>query len=218
MRSGVIEIVVADPCEVARIGTRVLLESASGLRVLAEAADEAAALRALEHYQPRVLVMAAALHAENPTLLARLRRASPNTARLVTLPDAASERPSALEREADGYVSSCASARELQEAVAAVARGRIYTNVATSDSDAPLAPHDLSLRELEVLRLMAEGHTQREIAEQMQLSVRSVELHRARVSERLGLETRAELVHYALRTGLLRSRLDVRIAKPSITP
>ena len=118
----------------------------------------------------------------------------------------------ALRAGAVGYVLKEAADSELVEAVRRAAVGETYLNprlgaalaTAPAASDGP--PDDLTEREAEVLRLVGLGHTNAEIAGQLYLSVRTVESHRARIGQKLGLSTRAELVRYALDHGLLEDR------------
>jgi two-component system, NarL family, response regulator NreC len=117
----------------------------------------------------------------------------------------------ALRAGALGYVLKEAADAELVEAVRRAADGETYLNpslgvkLATMPERPAGPPDDLSERELEVLRLIALGHTNAEIGEQLFLSVRTVETHRAHVQQKLGRSTRAELVRYALDHGLLDS-------------
>ena len=115
----------------------------------------------------------------------------------------------ALRAGALGYVLKDAADGELVDAVRRVAEGGTYLNpalgarLATTPERPSGPPGDLSGREAQVLRLIALGHTNAEIAEQLFLSVRTVETHRAHIQQKLGRSTRAELVRYALDNGLL---------------
>jgi len=115
----------------------------------------------------------------------------------------------ALRAGALGYVLKDAADGELVDAVRRVAEGGTYLNpalgsrLATTPEQPSGPPGALSGREAQVLRLIALGHTNAEIAEQLFLSVRTVETHRAHIQQKLGRSTRAELVRYALDNGLL---------------
>jgi two-component system response regulator NreC len=115
----------------------------------------------------------------------------------------------ALRAGARGYVLKQAAGTELVQAIRAAAGGGTWLNpeLGARMAAAPPAPAgppgDLTDREVEVLRLIALGHTNNEIAEQLYLSVRTVETHRAHIQQKLGLSTRAELVHYALENDLI---------------
>ena len=113
----------------------------------------------------------------------------------------------ALEDGARGYLFKDAAHLELIEAVRHAAEGREYLPAAVAAGPqggrARRSGAVLSPRETEVLRLMALGHTNREIAEQLSLSVRTVETHRAHIQQKLGLDSRPELTRYALENGLI---------------
>ena len=113
----------------------------------------------------------------------------------------------ALSAGAIGYVLKEAADDELVEAVRRAARGETYLNprlgARLAAEPTVGAPDDLSEREVDVLRLIALGHTNAEIAEQLYLSVRTVETHRAHIQQKLRLTSRAELVRYALERGLV---------------
>jgi two-component system, NarL family, response regulator NreC len=115
----------------------------------------------------------------------------------------------ALRAGARGYVLTHAAGAELVQAIRAAAGGGTWLNpalgarmAATPESPAG-ALAELSDRELEVLRLIALGHTNNEIAEQLYLSVRTVESHRAHIQQKLAMTTRSELVRYAIDRGLI---------------
>jgi two-component system response regulator NreC len=123
----------------------------------------------------------------------------------------------AIEAGAAGYITKSAADTELLTAIRAVHSGRTYIDVALANGEAASARkasgaealaagahRHLSAREREVLEMVAKGHTNREIADRMGLSIKTVETYRARLLEKLGLETRAELVRYAMAAGLLR--------------
>jgi two-component system response regulator NreC len=113
----------------------------------------------------------------------------------------------ALSAGAIGYVLKEAADDELMEAMRRAAAGESYLNprlgAQLASEPPPGLPHDLSQRELDVLRLIALGHTNAEIAEQLFLSVRTIETHRAHIQHKLSLTSRAELVGYALQHGLI---------------
>jgi two-component system response regulator NreC len=113
----------------------------------------------------------------------------------------------ALSAGAIGYVLKEAADDELVEAVRRAAHNESYLNprlgARLASEPAPGPPDDLSEREVDVLRLIALGHTNAEIAERLFLSVRTVETHRAHIQQKLSLSSRAELVAYALKRGLI---------------
>jgi two-component system, NarL family, response regulator NreC len=197
-------IVIADDHALVRSALRVLLDSEPDLDVVAEAGDvESAAARLREHH-PRVLLLDLNMPGV-PSLKAmpEFRREFPNTAIVIlTMQNDPSFAREALRVGATGYVLKEAADTELVDAIHTAAEGRRYLNAqleARLASDAR-APHtrELSEREVEVLRLIALGHTNTEIAAQLGLSVRTVESHRAHIQSKLGLTTRAQLVRHAL--------------------
>ena len=137
-----------------------------------------------------------------------IRQSSPATQIVIlTMQEEPAFARQALTAGAIGYVLKEAADEELVEAVRRAARGEQYLNprlgARLASEPAPGAPDDLSEREVDVLRLIALGHTNAEIAEQLYLSVRTVETHRAHIQQKLRLSSRAELVRYALERGLV---------------
>jgi two-component system response regulator NreC len=202
-----ISIVVADDHHVVRAGLRLLLEREEDLHVVGEAADADEALRRVLGYKPTVLVLDLNMPGDTTSLdaIALVPERSPGTAVIVlTMQSDPAFARRALRAGANGYVVKDAADTELVDAVRRVAAGETYlaprlgAALATAE-EAPTGPPDnLSPRELEVLRLVALGHTNAEIGAQLYLSVRTVESHRAHIHEKLRLSSRAELVRYAL--------------------
>jgi len=206
-----ITVVLADDHGVVRSGLRLLLDQA-GMEVLAEAADAESALRTVLGYKPRVLVLDLNMPGQPSSLEAipRVGEASPGTRVVVlTMQEDPRFAREALRAGALGYVLKEAADEELVEAVRRAAAGETYLNpklgaaLATAAPEPSGPPDGLSEREVEILRLVALGHTNAEIADQLYLSVRTVESHRARIGQKLLLSTRAELVRYALDHRLL---------------
>jgi two-component system response regulator NreC len=207
-----IRIVLADDHRVVRTGLTLLLEAEAGVEVVAEAGDVDATLRAVLGHKPDVLVLDLNMPGTQTSLeaLPLVRERSAQTATVVlTMQEDPEFARRALRAGALGYVLKEAADTELVEAVRRAAAGETYLNpslgarLATMPEPSSGPPDDLSERELEVLRLIALGHTNAEIGEQLFLSVRTVETHRAHVQQKLGRSTRAELVRYALDHGLL---------------
>jgi two-component system, NarL family, response regulator NreC len=206
-----ITIVLADDHEVVRSGLRMLLDAEQGIEVVAEAGDVESAARYVLGHKPRVLVLDLNM-AEGSSLPAipGMLESSPDTAIVVlTMQNDPAFAREALRAGARGYVLKHAAGTELLEAIRTTARGGTYLNpelgarVATEPAG---PPGDLTERELDVLRLIALGHTNNEIAERLYLSVRTVETHRAHIQQKLGASTRAELVRYALDNRLVEGR------------
>ena len=209
--AGTITIVLADDHEVVRAGLRMLLEAEPDFAVVSEAGDVALTERRVAAHRPRVLVLDVNMpDGSSLPAIPRLRAASPST-RIVILtmqndPELARE---ALRSGATGFVLKESAKEELIRAVRLAAEGRTYLNPelgAKLATEAPVpagTPDDLSAREIEVLRLIALGHTNGEIASQLFLSVRTVESHRAHIQQKTQQSSRAELVAYARDNGLL---------------
>lgn len=207
--TAIIRIVLADDHTVVRSGLQLLLDKEPDFEVVAQAGDIDSARRYVRGHHPQVLVldlnMAGELSIESIPLI---REESPGTQIVVltmqTEPAFARE---ALAAGALGYVLKDAAEHELVEAVRNAAAGESYLNPRLGAKIAaeppPGPPDDLSAREVEVLTLIARGFTNTEIAEQLYLSVRTVETHRAHIQQKLRLSTRSELVGYAFERGLI---------------
>jgi two-component system response regulator NreC len=201
-------IVLADDHTVVRTALRMLLEAEPEFEVVAEAGDAPNAVRYVRGHKPTVLILDLNMPGQ-PSLEAipDIKEASPET-RVVVLTMQAETAfvRQALQAGVAGYVLKEAADAELVEAVRSAAAGNTYVQPALG---ARLAAEpegdgdDLSERETEILRKIALGFTNAEIAEQLFLSVRTVESHRAHIQQKLGLTTRSELVRYALDHGLV---------------
>jgi two-component system response regulator NreC len=209
---GTITIVVADDHHVVRSGLRLLLEVEDGFEVVAEAADAETALRTVLGYKPSVLVLDLNMPGDMTSLdaIPEVGDRSPDTAVVVlTMQEDPSFARAALQAGARGYVLKDSANAELVEAVRRAAAGETYLAprlgaLLAATPAAPSGPPDnLTPRELEVLRLIALGHTNSEVGKQLYLSIRTVESHRAHIQQKLRRTTRAELVRYALDHDLL---------------
>ncbi|MGZ6640929.1 MAG: response regulator [Solirubrobacteraceae bacterium] len=202
-------IVLADDHAVVRAGLRLLLDRAEGFEVLAEASDADSAVRSVLGHKPDVLVLDLNMPGELTSLEAipRIAEVSAKTRVVVlTMQEDPEFARHALRAGAVGDVLEEAADDELVEAVRRAAEGATYLNprLGAALAAAPEGPPgDLTERELDVLRRIGLGHTNVEIAEQLFLSVRTVETHRAHIQQKLRRSTRSELVRYALDHGLL---------------
>ena len=209
--SAPITIVLADDHKVVRSGLRMLLESEGRFEVLAESGDVAGTVDAVRRTRPRVLVLDLNMGGESSLdFIPQLRTEVPETQIVVlTMQDNPAFARAALRAGAVGYVLKDAADAELMSAVELAAEGRTYLNpelgakLASEPAEAETRPDNLSPREIEVLKLIALGHTNGEIASSLFLSVRTVESHRAHIQQKIRLTTRAELVAYARDHGLL---------------
>jgi len=205
---GVTTIVIADDHTVVRRALRLLLEEEQGFKVVAEAEDAESAVRYVRGHKPTVLILDLNMPGQ-PSLEAipEIRAASPETRIVVlTMQKEPGFARQALQLGVLGYVLKEAADDELVQAVRNAAAGETYLQPALGARLAaePESPkRDLSERETDVLRLIALGHTNAEIAEMLFISVRTVETHRAHIQQKLGVSTRAELVHSALSRGLV---------------
>jgi two-component system, NarL family, response regulator NreC len=209
---GPITIVLADDHAVVRSGLRMVLERAGGFEVVSEAGDADGALRTVLGHKPRILVLDLNMPGELTSLdaIPRVQKVSPTTRVVVlTMQEDPEFARRALRAGAAGYVLKEAADDELVDAVRRVAEGGTYLNprlgalLAAAPPEPSGPPDDLTEREVEVLRLIALGHTNAEIAGDLFLSVRTVESHRAHIQQKLGRSTRAELVRYALDHGFV---------------
>jgi two-component system, NarL family, response regulator NreC len=204
-----IRIVLADDHAVVRSGLRMLLDSESDFEVVAEASDVESTRRYVRGHHPKVLVLDLNMPGGSSLeAIPTLREESPGTQIVVlTMQREPAFAREALRAGALGYVLKEAADDELVQAVRRAAAGESYLNpklgARIASEPPPGPPDDLSEREVEVLRLIALGHTNAEIGEQLYLSVRTVETHRAHIQQKLRLSTRAELVGYALERGLI---------------
>ena len=208
-----ITVLVADDHPVIRFAITTKLGQEAGLTVVAEAGDLPATFTALTEHRPKVLLLD--LHLPDPVLpvLPSLLEAAPGTAILVLTADADPARArEALAAGAAGYELKDRPLGELVHAIRTVAAGgrHLRPDFAMQLIETPREPDlpgGLSAREVDVLKLLAEGHTNREVAERLYLSVRTVESHRARIQLKLNRSSRAELVAYAEQHGLSRVRI-----------
>jgi two-component system, NarL family, response regulator NreC len=203
-----IRIVLADDHAVVRSGLRLLLDSEDGLEVVAEAGEIDTTARMVRAHRPAVLVLD--LNMPGGESLPAIPGLAEQTAVVVlTMQNDPAFARRALQSGAKGYVLKEAADAELVQAVRAAAEGRTYLNpelgarLAAAPPEPAGPPDDLTERELEILRLIALGHTNAEIGEQLFLSVRTVESHRSHIQQKVGRTTRAELVRYALDHKLL---------------
>jgi two-component system response regulator NreC len=203
-----IRIVLADDHAVVRSALRMLLDAEPDLEVVAEAGDIDSTVRYLRGHCPDVLILDLNMPG-GPSLkaLPAMLEASPETNIVVlTMQSEPVFAREAMQAGVRGYILKEAADSELVQAVRLAADGRTYLQPElgaqiAAEPDGP--PDDLSDREVEILRLIALGHTNAEIAEQLYLSVRTVESHRSHIQQKLRKSKRSELVRYALERGLL---------------
>lgn len=213
-----IHVVIADDHEVVRAGFRMLLEADPDVRVVGEAADGQQAYDLVLRERPEVLLMDISMPPGQSGLIAceRITGAFPSTRVLIVTMFAEPEYLYfTLRSGAAGYLLKNSSAAELRSAVHAVAEGGTYLHPKMAGEltrrlaqegeggSGDASYRQLTTRELEVLQLLARGFTNKEISEQVYLSVKTVEAYRSRIYAKLGFSSRADLVAYAIRHKLL---------------
>jgi len=211
-----IRLLIADDHAVVRSGLKALLSAQSDFEVIAEADSSTSAVEATKRHTPDVVILDLSMPGGGGmSIIERLRAESPKSRVLVlTMHHDHALLRVALARGVAGFVTKSAADTDLIEAVRAVHAGRSYIQIPTSDGElgdvglqrpAPEGPplSVLSAREQEVLGSIAHGYGNKEIAEKLGLSVKTVETYRARLNEKLGFKGRAELVRYAIEWGLL---------------
>jgi DNA-binding NarL/FixJ family response regulator len=214
-----IRIVVADDHAILRAGLRSMLSVQSDMEVVAEAVDGEDALAKVVETIPDILLLDLSMpKVGGLAIIPKVRARCPDTRVLVlTMHDDQAYLRSVLEAGGSGYIVKRAADTELLAAIRAVSQGRSYVDISLGSaglqrvfskesSQNPDAPQldALSDRERQVLELVAMGHTHKEVAKTLSVSVKTVETYRLRLSEKLGLRSRAELVRYAMSLGLLR--------------
>jgi two-component system response regulator NreC len=204
-----LDVVLADDHDLIRHSLRVVLEGEEDIDVVAETGDLASTLREVSAHQPQVLVLDLRLPGASSTeTIGTLLARAPNTQIVVlTMSDSPVFAQHAFTCGAHGFVLKEHADSELPQAIRAVACHQEYVSPRVAARlhalRRSLADDRLTPRQLDVLRLVALGHTSVEIAAKLKLSARTVESYRAQIHRKLGLTTRAELVHVAVARGLL---------------
>ena len=214
-----IRVLIADDHAVLRAGLKLLIGNQSDMEVVGEAANSAETVRRAEATAPHVVLLDLTMPGGRFTqTIERLVQVVPDSRVLVlTMHDDPAYLRAALQAGAAGYVVKKAADVELLTAIRAVHNGRTFVDLTRPDEVAPDhggrslprnspaagAPRPLSERESAVLRLLAQGHTNQEAADHLAVSVKTIETHRKRLSDKLGLKSRAQLFRFAVEVGLL---------------
>lgn len=211
-----ITILIVDDHAMVRKGLRLLLEAVPEFEVVGEAGSMREAIEAVGRLRPQIVTLDLSMPGRSGVAsVERLRAAAPETRIIVlTMHDDPAYVRSAIAMGAAGFVHKSAADTELTSAIRAVARGRVFIDVGDAATlESILAPHDaaparaptdrLSEREREVLRQVALGYTNQRIADEVGLSVKTIESYRARLMRKLGLKDRSDLVRLAIEMGLV---------------
>jgi DNA-binding NarL/FixJ family response regulator len=215
MSTPTVRLLLVDDHEVVRRGLAALLEGNDEWEIVGEAGDGRSAVKLAEETRPDVIVMDVAMPELNGFEATRqILKAAPKTEVLIlTLHDGEQLVRDVIEAGARGYVLKSDAGRELVAAVSSLARhqpyftsaiaARVYEESRRKPARGRPAASGLTRREREVLQLLAEGCNNREVADRLGLSVKTIETHRARVMRKVGVGSLAELVRYALREGIV---------------
>ena len=209
-----IKILIADDHEVVRRGVRALLETRPDFAVIAEAGDGQEAYEKILELRPDVTIMDISMPEMNGIEAIRRVACSGVATEILALTMHSSETLARelLEAGARGYVLKSDAARDLVSAVDSLGQHRPFLTAATSNivieefrrgNSGNQERQKLSAREVETLRLLSEGKSNKEIAQLLFLSVRTVETHRANIMSKLNLHSIGELVHYAIRNNII---------------
>ncbi|MEA2403595.1 MAG: hypothetical protein QOE08_242 [Thermoleophilaceae bacterium] len=208
-----LHVLIADDHGIVRSGVRMLIDRQEGMRVVAEAEDGVDAVEQAQRERPDVAVLDVAMPRMTGLQAAReIKAHCPETSvLLLSMHDDERYLYDALKAGASGYVLKRQADAELIEAIRSVAAGRPFLSSVAEGAlvrewleHGDQAPRDpLTPRELDVVKLIAEAYTNRQIAETLKVSEKTVESHRANVLSKLGMRDRVELVRYAIRRGLI---------------
>ncbi|HLR06958.1 MAG TPA: response regulator transcription factor [Pyrinomonadaceae bacterium] len=207
-----IRVLLADHHALIRGGIRALLEKLPELEILAEASDGPEALRLIRQHRPDVALIESAMSGLSGFEVTALVKKECPGVHVLVLSTYADEEclRQALDCGADGYLTMTASAAELELAIKTVANGQTYISSSATKllEDFIRGSHEtlkgLTPRQREVLKLIAEGKSTKEIALALNISVKTVETHRMLLTDRLDIHHTAGLVRYAIKAGLIR--------------
>lgn len=212
-----VRVLIADDHALFREGVRMILEGTGEVEVVAEASNGEEALKKVEELRPDIAILDIAMPKMNGLQAAKeIGRRMPETKVLVLTMHATDEHFfEALQAGASGYILKEGASADLRAAIQAIQRGQVFIYpsltrrlvedyLSRADGEEHSSYASLTKREQEILQLIAQGHTNQEIADKLVLSVSTVQTHRGHIMEKLNLHSRAQLLQYAVRLGLLR--------------
>jgi len=212
---GSIRVFLVDDHAMVRSGLALLIHSQDDMQVVGEAEEAETAVRLVEEHQPDIVVLDLSMPGGGGLkAIDQLREVSPQSRILVlTMHDDYAYMRAAMAAGTAGYVVKTAADRELISAIRTLSQGRTYISLSFTEGDLesgrdlPVPGNagtvELSKRERQVLEFVAYGYTSQQIADHLGLSVKTVDGYRARISEKLDLRNRADLVRFALENGVL---------------
>jgi two-component system response regulator NreC len=211
-----IRLLLVDDHQVVRAGLRMLFQAEEDMEIVGEAGSGQEALKAVSELKPDVVLMDVVMsRMSGIEATRRIKEAHPSTAVLaLTMHEDEQYFFEMLQAGASGYVPKRAAPDDLASAIRVVSQGNVFLYptlakllvkdfVQRAESNLPSIAEELTPREREVLTYIAEGHTNREIAEQLVISVKTVDRHRENIMRKLNLHNRVELVKYAIEKGLI---------------
>jgi two-component system, NarL family, response regulator NreC len=208
-------VLIADDHAVLRAGLKLLINGQSDMEVVGEAADGPETVHRAQAATPHVVLFDLSMPGPRftQTIEQLMRVASSCRVLVLTMHDDPAFLQAALLAGASGYIVKKAADVELLTAIRAVYQGRSFVNLTRPGEPARgqqigrvSRPKPLSRREAEVLRLLAQGYTNQQAADQLAVSVKTIETHRSRLSGKLGLKSRAQLFRFAVEVGLLQDK------------
>lgn len=214
-QAATLRVFLADDHPIVLAGIRALVDGDSGLEVVGQAADGRTALRLACELKPDIAILDISMPGLNGVKVTELLRAACPDCKILalTVHEDRGYLRQLLELGIAGYMLKRSAAEELVRAIWAVAKGGLYLDPAVAGKAMGWTPPraarpgsegaDLSEREIEVLRLTASGHSNKSMAGELRIGVKTVETYKARAMEKLGFETRVELVRYAVSKGWL---------------
>lgn len=210
-----IKVLIADDHAIVRAGLRTLIESDPDLELAGEAAGGYEAIELINKSEPDILVLDISMPDMDGIAVTKMLKSMGKNVRILILTiheDKALLRE-AIKSGASGYILKNVAEKELISAIKIVMRGDMYIepsmvialvdNLRKSDEAVKDSVEALTSRETEVLKLIVLGYTNRQVGEELNISVRTVEGHRSNLSDKLGIKSRVELVRYARNSGLI---------------